>query len=125
SHPTTRFAMQGNWWGLQTELLYKAFGRISNIDIISGIPGSDTNHHAAPYAITEEFVASYRMHPLMRDDFSFRSLADDHSLRECTFPEIAGPHAQEILAQIPLADLLYSFATLHPGALRLLTYPPF
>ena len=40
----------------------------------SGIPGSPTDHHGAPYSLTEEFVAVYRMHPLIPDDFEFRSL---------------------------------------------------
>ena len=42
-------------------------------DILSGIPGSATDHHAAPYALTEEFVSVYRMHGLMPDTFTFRS----------------------------------------------------
>ena len=37
--------------------------------MIGGIVGSDQDHHAAPYAITEEFVAVYRLHPLLPDDY--------------------------------------------------------
>ena len=43
---------------------------------IRGIPGSPTNHHGVPYSLTEEFVSVYRMHPLIPDEFSFRSLAE-------------------------------------------------
>ena len=36
---------------------------------VSGIP---EYHHTAPYAMTEEFTAVYRMHSLLPDAFSFR-----------------------------------------------------
>ena len=39
-------------------------------EMISGIPGSPTDHHGVPYSITEEFVAVYRMHPLMPDQLT-------------------------------------------------------
>ena len=59
---------------------------------ISGIPGSPTDHHGAPYSLTEEFVAVYRLHPLLPDDFRFRSLADDAVLQERTFAELGMLH---------------------------------
>ena len=58
-------------------ILGKHLGRLTKNEVLSGIPGSATNHHGVPYSITEEFVAVYRMHPLLPDDFTFRSLADD------------------------------------------------
>ena len=30
-----------------------------------------------PFSLTEEFVAVYRMHPLIPDSFDFRAAADD------------------------------------------------
>jgi hypothetical protein len=123
SHPTTKFALEGNWWGLETERLYKLVGRLTRNEVISGIPGTETNHHTAPYAITEEFVTVYRMHPLMPDDFTFRSVADDRVVAEHTFPETAGPKTQPLLERLPMADLFYSFGVSHPGALRLHNFP--
>src|SRR5262249_35844623 len=64
NHPTIHLALPGSWYGLATERITKVFGRLTKGDSISGIPGSDTNHHSAPYAFTEEFVAVYRMHGL-------------------------------------------------------------
>src|SRR4030095_6426428 len=84
SHPTTQFAMRGNWWGLAGERIYRTFGRLSESEVVSGIPGSPTNHHTAPYAITEEFVAVYRMHPLLPDDYSFRAVADGSEIETRT-----------------------------------------
>ena len=41
------------------------------------------------------------------------------------FPEIAGPHAQEVAERIDLGDVIYSFGIAHPGALVLNNYPRF
>jgi hypothetical protein len=125
SHPTTRVAMRANWWGLLGERFGNLFGRVGDSEVTSGIPGSPTNHHTAPYAITEEFVAVYRMHPLTPDDFDFRSAADGRRLEERTFRSIASPHVREVLSAFSLPDLLYSFGTAHPGAVVLHNFPRF
>jgi Animal haem peroxidase len=125
NHPATRYAMRGTWWGLMGEQLYRRFGRISKNEVISGIPGSPTDHHTALYAMTEEFVAVYRMHPLMPDEFSFRSLINDELLQERTFPEVEGKNSRTLLEQISMADLFYSFGTSHPGGITLHNYPRF
>jgi hypothetical protein len=72
-NPTSVTALRGNWWGVEGETLTDSIGRVGHVDLISGIPGSDTNHHVAPYSMTEEFVSVYRMHPLMPDEFNFHS----------------------------------------------------
>ena len=52
-------------------------------------PRLATDHHGVPYSLTEEFVAVYRMHPLLPDDFTFRSHRERTSvLQERTFREI-------------------------------------
>ena len=122
-HPTLQAAMNGNWWGLAGEWIYKRFGRISGSEVISGIPGSATDHFGVPYAMTEEFVSVYRMHPLMPDEFVFRSVSDDRVLLERTLPEVADRHAREVAKQVPMTDLFYSFGTSNPGALTLHNYP--
>ena len=72
AHPTTKLAMNANWWGLVGERVTRRFGRIGGRGA-ERHPGLATNHHGAPYSLTEEFVAVYRMHPLLPDDFTFRS----------------------------------------------------
>jgi len=66
--------MRVNWWGLAGEWAYRNFGRLSTSEVISGIAGGKTDHFGVPYSLTEEFVAVYRMHPLIPDDYVFRSL---------------------------------------------------
>jgi hypothetical protein len=65
------------------------------------------------------------MHPLIADNYTFRSAADDQLIAEHTFPEIAGPHAQEVAERIDLADAIYSFGVANPGALVLNNFPRF
>lgn len=122
-HPTLQVGMAGNWWGLETERVARVLGRLSRSEVISGIPGSETNHFGVPYTLTEEFVAVYRMHPLVPDEFQLRSAANDAVQQEREFPDVAGVHAQEAMDQLPLADLVYSFGTMHPGAITLHNYP--
>ncbi len=122
-HPTLQVGMNANWWGLAGEWIYKHFGRISTSEIISGIPGSPKDHFGIPYALTEEFVAVYRMHPLMPDEFVFRSVSNDSVLLERTLPEVADRHAREVAKQVSMTDLFYSFGTSNPGALTLHNYP--
>ena len=38
-HPALQVAMRANWWGFQEERLSRVFGRLSDNEIISGIPG--------------------------------------------------------------------------------------
>lgn len=119
AHPTTVTAMHANWWGLAGERLH----RLGGGEVLGGIPGSPTAHHGVPYALTEEFSIVYRMHPLIPDDYVIRAAADGRVLRRATFPELAGPAAQEITARIPMADLIHSFGTAHPGAIVLRNFP--
>jgi hypothetical protein len=125
AHPTTRIAMNANWWGLVGERFKRRFGRIGSSEVLSGIPGSPTNHHAAPYSLTEEFVAVYRMHPLVPDDFTFRALDDDRVLQERTFPELGALQTRARLEEMGVANALYSFGISHPGAITLHNYPRF
>jgi Animal haem peroxidase len=125
AHPTTRVAMRAQWWGLASEWVKRRFGRISASEVISGIPGSAANHHGVPYSLTEEFVAVYRMHPLLPDDYTFRSLDNDAVLQELTFPELNALHAREKLGEVTMPNALYSLGIEHPGAITLHNFPRF
>lgn len=123
SHPTTVAGLRANWWGIAGERLYNLFGRISESEVISGIPGSKTQHFGVPYSLTEEFVAVYRLHPLIPDDLELRSVRDDSLIEATTFPKVAGVYAQEIVQRISMTDLFYSFGRMNSGAVRLHNFP--
>ena len=125
AHPTTKFGMRTNWWGLEGERLDKLIGRRTSNEVIRGIPGSPIDLHGVAYQLTEEFVAVYRMHPLIPDDFSFRSLENDAVLQERTLPELEVLQVRNRLNEVSMGDLLYSFGTSHPGAITLHNFPRF
>ena len=125
SHPTTTVAMRANWFGLQGEHLARVFGRLSNSEVLSGIPGSAPNDYGVPYSLTEEFTAVYRMHPLMRDYYDLRSAADDTSHGTWTLRELSGRGGVDILDKVSLTDLLYSLGTEQPGVVTLHNFPRF
>jgi hypothetical protein len=125
AHPVAAFAARAAWWGLAGERIHHRFGRISRNPIVSGIPGGPLRADAVRYAITEEFVAIYRMHQFLPDTFCFRSATNNKSLREVNFPDVAFRQSRVIEEQIPMSDLFYSFGTMHPGALTLHNYPRF
>ncbi len=134
-----QIAMNANWWGLFGAGVKKAFGRLSENEAFSGIPGSATNHHSAPYSLTEEFVAVYRLHPLMRDDINLCRVRDgslagtvDMSklLRDGarahinpTPPVPPGTQTRQVPLRGSMADWFYSFGICPPGAVVLRNYP--
>jgi hypothetical protein len=121
AHPTTKFGMRANWYGI----LGKRLGKRTKNEVLGGIPGSATDHHGVPYSLTEEFVAVYRMHPLLPDDFTFRSLDTDEIVQQRTFRELGVNDVRDRLDEIGFEDALYSFGIAHPGAITLHNYPRF
>ena len=122
-HPALQIGMNANWWGLAGEARTRALGRMGDTETFGGIPGSPVDHHAAPYALTEEFVTVYRMHPLMPDDFAFYRHADGTFVTGRSLREVAGRFSREVLDAVPMSDLFYSFGIAHPGAITLHNFP--
>jgi hypothetical protein len=125
AHPTTAFAARGNWYGLLGQLRGGRRIRRSLGEVLTGIPGSTTDHHGVPYSLTEEFVAVYRMHPLLPDDYTFRSVRDDSVIATHTFPEIGALQTRQRLEELSVANAMYSFGIANPGAITLHNYPRF
>jgi hypothetical protein len=124
-HPVTDIALNANWWGLLGQQIKNNIGRIGDSELLSGIVGSQTDHHTAPYYLTEEFVSVYRMHPLIPDDLNFYSHNNGKFLSKKPFSEVAGSKTRALMEEIKMSDLLYSFGVTHPGAVRLHNYPSF
>ena len=81
-----KIGMHANWWGLAGEQIYQNLRPLQQSEVISGIPGSPVNHHAAPYSLTEEFVSVYRMHPLIPDDIDHPLALDGQAPQEPHVP---------------------------------------
>jgi hypothetical protein len=121
-NPITQAALRTNWHGVLGDL-QKVFTGLNDNELLAGIPGSPTDHHSAPYALTEEFVSVYRMHALMPDDYTIRSHSSGAVLGQFTLPELSGRGARKVVERFDCVDLLYSFGIAHPGAIRLHNYP--
>jgi hypothetical protein len=126
AHPALELAMNANWWGLAGEKISKIFGRISGSELFSGIPGSGVDHHGVPYSLTEEFVAVYRLHPLLPETLRFFRCQDGSLAREVPLLEVANERTRHALdGGLTMDDICYSFGVANPGALRLHNYPEF
>lgn len=137
-HPVLQIAMNANWWGLATERVTRLLGRLSESETLSGIPGSPVDHHGVPFALTEEFVTVYRLHPLIPDQVEIRSISTGAKLKDkpLSMPEISFDRAQEVVddpkdetipadKRVRIEDAFYSFGISHPGAITLHNYPQF
>jgi hypothetical protein len=122
-HPTVAAALRANWWGFAGEDLQELLPLLDELDLVGGIVGSQPDHHGAPYALTEEFVSVYRMHPLMPDDFTIYSLPGGKVMGHHTLFEMSLARTRVIMDRYDLRDLFYSFGVAHPGAVCLHNYP--
>jgi hypothetical protein len=123
--PIGKLVMRTNWWGLTGEAFTRGFGRLSDSEFIAGIMGSETDHHAAPYSMTEEFVACYRMHSLIPDALDFRCASDDKPIHQTDMAGASHGMVAALHRKIRFEDIIYSLATSHPGALVLHNFPNF
>ena len=122
AHPTTQAGMRINWWGI-SERLRRSRGRISDDEVISGIPGSPTAHHGAPYCLTEEFVAVYRMHPLIPDEYVFHAPDGRTPPRPMAMDDLRTTQAIPRVRELGMSTVLHSFGVAHPGAITLHNFP--
>ncbi|MFT7652081.1 MAG: hypothetical protein ACI9UU_001188 [Candidatus Azotimanducaceae bacterium] len=81
--------------------------------------GSD--HQSLEYAMSEEFVAVYRMHPLLPEEVTLKD-ADGQSV-DYSLEDISFDKTRDVLEAIGLDQALLSFASQSPGALRLRNFP--
>jgi len=121
-NPLTVLALRTNWSGLVPGL-QKVFPGLQDNELLSGIPGSPTDHHTAPYSLTEEFASVYRMHSLLPDEFTLWSAETGQELERFELPGLSGHSGRKVLERCQVADLFYSFGISHPGALRLHNFP--
>lgn len=93
---------------------------------IGGIVGSAApNNYGVPYSLTEEFVAVYRMHPLMRDTVDVYDIGSNVVANAIPLQNTRNADAEHLLDEEGPDRLWYSFGITNPGALTLKNYPNF
>jgi hypothetical protein len=132
AHPATVAGIRATWWGVLGEPYRKRYGRMGPDETLSGIPGSRRSDDGADYALTEEFVTVYRMHPLIPDEVALSSrIADDAETESVDFQELVvrrdafDEQRRAWLERITPACAFYSLARAHPGEITLHNYPRF
>lgn len=125
-HPALQIAMNANWWGLLGEKLYKMWGRVGDGEVMSGIPGSPTEHHGAPFTLTEEFVSVYRLHTLLPDNIPFYNLKTGQYNYTAEMNDVIFERARKPMEKgLSFQDLFYSFGITYPGAITIHNFPNF
>jgi hypothetical protein len=122
ANPVLERAMHANWYGILPQWVRKRFGHVGT-EMIGGIVGSDQEHHTAPYAITEEFISVYRLHPLLPDDYEIRDHRTGEVVEEIDFDPIQGAGTRPTIEKYGWSNLLYSFGIANPGAITLKNHP--
>ena len=130
-HPAAVAGVRGTWLGLLPKE-HRWWVPFADADeVLTGIPGSRGGHDSAPYALTEEFVAVYRMHQLIPDSVAFRRVADDSVIKTFEFADLAVARdehqrpADALDAVEGHANAFYSLGVANPGAITLHNYPAF
>ncbi len=121
-HPTVRAAMRGNWYGLFGPRGSRLLRRFTRSDLLIGIPGSRHDDHGVSYSLTEEFVAVYRMHPLIPDEVRIVG-ADGRELGARSLLELTGTAARVVSRDFRAADLMASFGVGRAGRIALHNFP--
>ena len=93
---------------------------------IGGLAGArQADNAGTAYTLTEEFVAVYRMHPLMRDDVEIYDIGSNVVSERIDIADTRNGNAEDIFDDQGADRLWYSFGITHPGSLTLKNYPEF
>jgi hypothetical protein len=115
--------LHANWYGAPTDWLTRLGVWLADTHAFKGIPQTTPDHHGAPYALTEDFVTVYRMHPLLPDDYRLHHHETGALLGAHGFLELQGKQTDAIMRGTGLENVLYSCGIAHPGAITLHNYP--
>ncbi len=124
-----QIGMRSNWYGMKEvsgislpALRGKVDGGIKHL--ISGLVGKKTlDLYSVPFTLTEEFVAVYRMHPLVPDFVNVRNDKTNKVTGKVSTREMIFRQAKDTFTKHGSATWLNSFGTSFPGAMTLHNYP--
>ncbi len=124
--------MNGNWYGLIANLFRKgkhraALNDLAGIQIhnreFGGILGNVMDNHGVEYTLTQEFMSVYRLHSLIRETITYRSI--DGSRREdVSLGSTRMASATRLAHDIGHENIAFSAGTTHAGQLVLNNFPP-
>ncbi len=120
--------MMANWSGLVNTLtgsankVKKGYEVLPN-EVLFGIVGGKKNLADVPFAMTEEFVSVYRMHPLLPDTLNFKKMNNPSYNSTLSLHDTRESKSGKLVNKYNMADLFYSFGQMHPGQLTLHNYP--
>src|SRR5262249_55509238 len=117
-----QFGMPAQWSGVPYRWMRLLLGE--NHEVSHGIVGSATDQHSAPYAMTEEFTAVYRMHPLLPDTVRIHALKGGKP-KTLDFIDVQGSVTRALMKEHGFTNVLYSLGIANPGKLRIRNYPNF
>jgi len=123
--PVLQTGMHANWYGAlptwmkATRLVTKAL----DLEAGAGIIGSELKHHGASFAITEEFISVYRLHPLIPDDYPIHDHRTGELIEEVEFNDLMGNETRAAVDKFGWTDLMYHFGTENPGKITLHNHP--
>lgn len=117
----------GHWFGEENARRWAEFlPEFPGKEIALGIPLTEADHHGAPYSLTEEFTAVYRMHPLLPDEINIVSLNKPDESKCYQMEELIFTGSRQPLTDgANMADVIYSFGIASPGAITIKNYPNF
>lgn len=120
--PVVGTAFDAYWWGLAGQDVSGLLKSLAPREVMHGLPGARAAHHGVPYAMTEEFVSVYRMHPLLPDEFEFVDLNGDPA-GHLGLADVTGERLRETLDELGLDTAMYTFGLRNPGKITLFNYP--
>jgi len=116
-------ALHANWNGPPSDWPTKLALWLVDTHSLTGIPKTMPDHNGVPFSLTEDFIAVYRMHPLIPDDYAFFDCEDGRKIAERSFVDIQGDAADAVMRETKLNNVLYSFGVANPGSITLHNYP--
>ena len=135
-NPTLSAGMNINWYGIghvfnYTMEQYLSFGVPSAaapiLEQVQKGVGGTRRFYGQPYAMTEEFVSVYRMHPLLPDHIAVRPIDGNPCDKNFTIPlsKLTLKKAEKQLEKFGIANWINTFGFARAGHLVFNNYPDF
>jgi hypothetical protein len=132
-HKVGPTALKSNWHGMVGQIVNpEEKNKIVNANfldtfksvMIGGIVGlPKAENFGKAYSLTEEFTSVYRMHPLLPDEITIRSLSNPSKTKVVSLEQTRETDSRILTRENRFEDLFYSMGKTNPGALTLNNFP--